>query len=315
MKSSNIYKNGTYTVIIDETGTKKYVGEVFIADFPDSLDLKITEQCLHGCPFCHENSEKSGKHGDLEQLVLNLKGLPKGVELAVGGGNALLHPNLKDFLIKIKDHFKVALTIHWKDLVNEDTKKILEDIIKEELITSLGISLADIKGKVLNEVDQINQMFPKDSFKIFSNIITVFHVIPGVTPFKIFKKILWDAFSYSRILVLGFKQFGRAKKSELPIKDFEEWKNCIQDYNKRGGSFLKLHKTLAFDNLALEQLDIKNIVSKETWEESFMGEEFTHSMYVDACKGEYAPTSRSPYSERSSWENKTVIEYFKENHL
>lgn len=314
MKSSNIYKNGTYTVIIDETGTKKYIGEQFIADFPDSLDLKITEQCLHGCPFCHESSGKDGKHGDLNQLVLNLVGLPEGVELAIGGGNALLHPELKQFLLKIKGHFRVALTIHWKDLINEDTKKILEDIVKDKLISSLGVSLADFGKKTSESLDIFDSLSSRESF-ILSNVKPVFHVIPGVTPFKIFKKIFWDPFSFKKILILGFKQFGRAEKMELPLEEFKMWRECIQEHTKRGNSLLRHNQTVAFDNLALEQLGIKDIVPKEVWNECFMGNEFTHSMYIDACKGEYAPTSRSPYSERMSWKDKTVIEYFKENHL
>ena len=278
MASSKIYKNGTYTVIIQDTGTKKYIGQEFIADFPDSLDLKITEQCMHGCPFCHENSTKTGKHGDLDQLVLKLKGLPRGVELAIGGGNALLHPGLMEFLRKIKDHFNVAVTVHWKDITNKETRDILNEIYQKDYVNSIGISLADINMKTISTKKDVFNITRENEVALFSSMKTVFHVIPGVTPFEVFKKILFDSFAFSKVLVLGFKQFGRAKDKELPLEEFKKWRECIQSYNQKAGSFLKMHKTIAFDNLALEQLDIKNIFPEEIWSECYMGEEFTHSM-------------------------------------
>ena len=73
--------------------------------------------------------------------------------------------------------------------------------------------------------------------------------------------------------------------------------------------------TLSFDNLALEQLDLKSAFLKKDWDRFYLGDEFTHSMYLDAVNGEYAPTSRSPKSERVSWDGLDIITYFKNNHV
>ena len=307
MRTSNTYRNGTYVVNINYSGTKTYKGREFIAEFPDSLDIKITEQCQHNCPFCHESSKLDGNHGDLKELLLKLKGLPEGVELAIGGGNALLHPDLEEFLEQLKEHFRVALTVHWKDIIDNSSRTKIQKLEKTGLINSLGVSLADTE---LSEIIEVSDFLHRSSYE---NPI-VFHVIPGITEVKTFKKILWDAFSFSKILILGFKQFGRASKKNLPEKEFKEWKELIQEFQRSAGEFVRMNKTISFDNLAIEQLEIKEIFSEDYWKEHYLGDEFTHSMYVDACKKEFGQTSRSPYSERKSWnEYETVIDYFKNN--
>ena len=81
------YQNGNVKVIILNDGTK-------IREFEDapnivhmeSIDVKISNYCDLGCPFCHEESTTSGKHADLERLKLILEELPAGIELAIGGG-------------------------------------------------------------------------------------------------------------------------------------------------------------------------------------------------------------------------------------
>jgi hypothetical protein len=67
---------------------------------------------------------------------------------------------------------------------------------------------------------------------------------------------------------------------------------------------------ISFDNLAISQLRIKRHFTEEKWKEIFMGEDFSHSMYIDAVEELLAPTSRSP--ERENWEQ-GIIEYFQKN--
>jgi hypothetical protein len=267
--------------------------------------------CNHGCPFCHESSTPTGKHGNLIALVEKLKGLPKGVELAIGGGNALLHPQLVEFLEKLKDHFRVALTVTTKDLLDQETKNLLMNLSKEKLIESLGISIGD---NVFSETE-ILDLCTDFSYK---GCKIVFHVIPGVTSLEVFKELLNSRVgSHTRILILGFKQFGRSKDKEIPSSIFSEWREVIKEYylkSSRGVIFDYFEHIIAFDNLAIEQLNIKSLFPEDYWEEHYMGNEFTHSMYVDAIRGEYAPTSRSPYSERTPWGDYSVIDYFKKNH-
>ena len=100
------YDNGNYHVTIYEDGTK--VRETFdenatefIAEYPECMDVKITNRCGKNCSFCHENSTPDGEHGE----ILTAKfwnTLKPYTEIAIGGGNPLEHPDLVTFLIKLK---------------------------------------------------------------------------------------------------------------------------------------------------------------------------------------------------------------------
>ena len=101
------YDNGNYHVTIYEDGTK--VRETFdenatefIAEYPECMDVKITNRCGKGCSWCHENSTPDGEHGE----ILTAKfwdTLKPYTEIAIGGGNTLEHPDLVTFLIKLKN--------------------------------------------------------------------------------------------------------------------------------------------------------------------------------------------------------------------
>jgi hypothetical protein len=66
------YENGNYTVRLFDDGTKvkRTDGDFFAAEFPDSIDLKITDYCDLGCPMCHERSSTDGKMGALSASFL-----------------------------------------------------------------------------------------------------------------------------------------------------------------------------------------------------------------------------------------------------
>ena len=65
---------------------------------------------------------------------------------------------------------------------------------------------------------------------------------------------------------------------------------------------------VSFDNLAIEQLDVKRLFTNKGWDKFYMGDDFCSTMYIDAIKQNYAPTSRS--SDRRSFDQYTLLEYF-----
>ena len=56
---------------------------------------------------CHENSSSLGLHGDILNLPF-IVSLSPWTELAIGGGNPLIHPNLIEFLGKCKRKNKLC---------------------------------------------------------------------------------------------------------------------------------------------------------------------------------------------------------------
>jgi hypothetical protein len=59
---------------------------------PYLCDIKITDYCERECPWCYQNSSKKGKHASIESIQAFIKKYPHVVEVALGGGEATLHP-------------------------------------------------------------------------------------------------------------------------------------------------------------------------------------------------------------------------------
>ena len=155
MKLLASYLNGNYVVRLYEDGTKikDTKDEAFVASFPDSMDVKITNYCDLNCPMCHEMSNALGKEGDLNSEFFS--SLKKGVELAIGGGNPLTHKDLIPFLKRMKDKGIICnLTINEKHLLKN--KELVNELIKDKLIYGLGVSLNEINKETI-EFAKINR--------------------------------------------------------------------------------------------------------------------------------------------------------------
>ena len=103
MKPIGKVKNGNYWKILFDDGTIVKYNKLdnLTPEYPDSMDVKITNKCDKGCIFCHENSKPNGEHGDIMNAKFIETLLPY-TELAIGGGNPLEHLDLEAFLEKCK---------------------------------------------------------------------------------------------------------------------------------------------------------------------------------------------------------------------
>ena len=54
------------------------------------------------------------------------------------------------------------------------------------------------------------------------------------------------------------------------------------------------YKLISFDNLALEQLKVRDWVDKKVWDTCYMGDDGKYTMYLDMVKEEFAMSSISP---------------------
>lgn len=281
------YQNGNTTVTIYEDGTKiREFDDVPEIYFPESLDVKITNYCDLGCKYCHENSTIKGEHADLEKLKAVLISLPAGVELAIGGGNPLDHPDLIEFLIWCQEKGLICnITVNQRHLKKH--LATLETLIEEKLIYGLGISIVN------NHYKEIEYL------KTLTNNI-VYHVIAGVNDVSELDSL--HSIGNCKVLILGYKNFGRGVDyySEEVDKNIELWQKQLPLYL---GKF-----SISFDNLALEQLNVQSMISENIWNSFYMGDDFSFTMYIDAVKQEYGPTSKS--LDRVSFNKMSLFEYF-----
>lgn len=280
MSSWKIYKNGNYTVkfnIFDGTKIRETQENEFIPDFAENMDIKISNYCDMSCNFCHEGSAKEGKHGD----ILNqrfIETLHPYQEVALGGGDVTSHPDLIPFLHKLKDKKVIAnITVNQKHF--EQKQELIKKLVKEKLIYGLGVSLVEPTDEFISLVKQ----YPN----------AVIHVINGIfKPSDV--KILSN--KGLKILILGYKQLRRG--NEWYRVDCE---NIIakQTWLKENiGGIIGHFKVVSFDNLALEQLEVRRLMSSEEWDEFYMGEDSEFTYFIDMVEKEFSKSSTSPLDER-----------------
>lgn len=268
-KIIGIYNNGNYKVVIFDDGSKiRYNNEdTLIPERPESMDIKITNECDMGCPYCHENSIPDGEHADILAHPF-IRKLQPYTELAIGGGNPLSHPQLLPFLRLCRDRKLIpSMTVNQQHFIKNYKKiKILAD---NKLIYGIGISVINVTDELIDLVKTLDN--------------AVLHVIAGIISDKDLEK-LYD--NDLKMLILGYKTFRRGEEFYS-----ETIQNKIDNMKENLSSIIKRFQTVSFDNLAIKQLNVKNIVSD--WDKFYMGDDGQFTMYVDMVKREFAIGSTS----------------------
>ena len=279
MNLIGFYKNGNFTTKIFSDGTKVRETEdnEFIPAFAENMDIKITNCCDMGCKFCHEGSTVDGKHGD----ILNAKcidTLHPYQEVALGGGDVTSHPDLIPFLHKLKERKVIAnITVNQKHF--EEKQDLIKHLVDEKLVYGIGVSLVN----------------PTDSFipliKKYPN--AVIHVINGIVTQRDIEKLKDNNL---KMLILGYKQLRRG--SGYFVENYQ-WVNIHQRWlTENLPHIIDKFNTVSFDNLAIEQLDVQRLLSKEEWDEFYMGDDGTMTYYIDMVEQKFAKSSTAPFEKR-----------------
>ena len=279
MNLLGVYKNGNFATKIFSDGTKirETEDDEFIPEFAENMDIKISNYCDMGCKFCHEGSTKNGKHGD----VLNQKfieTLHPYQEVALGGGDATSHPDLIPFLHKLKDR-KVIVNMTVNQQHFEQNQELIKKLVDEKLIYGLGVSLVNPTDEFISLIQQ----YPN----------AVIHVINGILkPSDV--EMLSD--KNLKMLILGYKQLRRG--GEWYSEDHE---NIIikQMWLKENlGGIIERFKVVSFDNLAIDQLEVKRLMSQEEWDEFYMGDDGSMTYYIDMVEQKFARSSTADFDKR-----------------
>ena len=270
-----VYKNGNTIVEIKNDGTKiRYIPDNQIANpqYPESIDLKITNKCFMNCSMCHEKSTSDGVHGNLNHPLFD--SLHPFTELAIGGGDPMTHPELEAFLRRMKDKQIICnLTVHCNQF--ENNYKTLKYWEQEGLIHGLGVSVNQIIPSIL-----IERMIG------FPNLVV--HTIIGVAD-----KYVYDILSDKglNILMLGYKTFGRGVDylDQHSRRIAENIESLAAQIERAPEHF----RAVSFDNLAINQLKLKEKMTPKAWETFYMGDDGMFTMYVDIVNEQYAISSTS----------------------
>ena len=271
------YDNGNYHVTIYEDGTK--IRETFdenatefVAEYPECMDVKITNRCDKSCRWCHENSTVDGCHGEiLTSKFWNT--LKPYTEIALGGGDPLSHPDLVNFLIKLKKLNLIPnMTVNQSHFMKN--WGLLKFLSEEKLIYGLGVSLVEPNAEFIEKVKE----FPN----------AVIHIINGIVKKDQLERL---ANNDLKVLILGYKEFRRGvtyldnNRVQIEMNKF-----ALYDYLP---DMLNEFKVVSFDNLALEQLEVKRLLTEDEWNEFYMGNDGKFTMYIDLVKEQFALCSVS----------------------
>jgi len=226
--------------------------------------------------MCHENAAVLGRHADLNAEFLN--SLHPYTELAIGGGNPLAHPDLIPFLRRMRDQRVLCnMTVHHDHfMANLDP---LKEMSMEKLIWGLGVSLP----APCAPFPTVSKEFI-DAVRMFPNAVV--HVIAGVVnPMQ----IAYLSDKGIKLLILGYKNL---RRGEWFYRENREGIDANMDWLRDNlQQIMPLFDVVCLDNLAIEQLDPRRFIPDEQWETLYMGDDGTHTMYIDLVSGEYAISS------------------------
>lgn len=273
------YKNGNFvtTILSDGTKIRETKDDEFIPSFAENMDVKICNYCDMGCKFCHEGSSLHGKFGDIlnEKFIDTLHPYQ---EIAIGGGDATSHPDLIPFLQKLKER-KVIANMTVNQIHFEKKHELIKKLVDEKLIYGLGVSLVNPTKYFIELIKQ----YPN----------AVIHVINGVLKLSDIKELENNNL---KMLILGYKHLRRGNEY------FEEEQNDIETKQQWLYENLKniipKFKVVSFDNLAIEQLDVKRLLTQEEWDEFYMGDDGKVTYYIDMVERKFAQSSTAPFNKR-----------------
>ena len=276
MKKIATYKNGNTTTTIYDDGTKTHftMDDEFEFEFPESHDISISQCCDNGCEWCYYGCSPTGKHGKLTGWKF-FDSMRPYTEIAINL-QCPMPEDILPFLWKMhRQKVIVNATVNQNHFMRSDVREFLGEAIADDLIKGVGISLTNPR-----QDDFINMV------KQYPN--TVIHVIAGITPWEDIQYLIGHGL---KLLILGYKKTGRGKKyyDSLFIPIITQMKYLEGGLDEVINGF----KVVSFDNLAIEQLHIKDRLSDKEWEMFYGGDDGTVTFFIDLVKGVFARNSLS----------------------
>jgi MoaA/NifB/PqqE/SkfB family radical SAM enzyme len=265
------------------------------ASAPELVDVKITDFCDMGCPFCYQGSTTNGVHADYGYIyhLFNVLNEMEVFEVAIGGGEPTDHPKFVDILQAAK----------WKNLVvNFTTKKLnwLQDASKRQSILPLIGSFAYSANteaearEFIEVVTNVDMMGKKPSIQC----------VMGVVSRRDFKEMLvLCSKNRVQLTLLGYKAVGRG--AETREKDYSWWIDEIKQARNEGN-----YCFIGVDTALIKKH--RDIVEDEFPSYLYTEHEGKFSCYVDAVTKKLAPSSYAEMDQYVDFTKKDDAYRFKE---
>ena len=278
MRKLATYKNGNTTTTIYDDGTKTHftMDDEFEFEFPESHDISISQCCDNGCEWCYYGCSPTGKHGKLTGWKF-FDSMRPYTEIAINL-QFPLHPDLESFLFEMRQRkIIVNATINQNHFMSDSGRELIEAYSDLGLIKGIGISLTDPTQEGF--IDEVKK-YPN----------AVIHIIAGVTPWEDIQYLMGRGL---KLLILGYKQTGRGKDYFCRFENVLSITSKMTDLGNNLDEVIEGFKVVSFDNLAIEQLHIRDRLSDKEWDMFYGGDDGTVTFFIDLVKGVFARNSLS----------------------
>lgn len=298
-----LHKNGNYYIMTEFEDNKRLAIRLseledmeLIPEKPELVDIKLTDVCHIGCAWCYQNSVSDSLHGDLDLIKTVIKSLdPEITEVAYGGGDVLMHPNIVEILEFSREYGLTSsnITMNWQSILRypDEVKSVMH------LLDATGCSITGA-GQIKQVVEQLKKL---DCY-IPSRIC--FHVIPDLYSTRLLLKILKELREYSPesdILFLGYKTNGRGHLvSTEKVEEMDEIFQVIVDTRMNLQCDTKFVK------------DYIEVVKKYGSELTYDIQEGEYSMNIDCVEKFYSQSSYNLDFKGKIDENFDIIKAFAE---
>jgi len=240
---------------------------------PELVDIKITNYCDTGCKFCYQNSGTNGKHAEISVIrkIADVLKKCEVFEVAIGGGDPVLHPGFLNILEIFTANGIVA------NFSTSKTSLLCDQNIMKDIRSGMGGT-----GKIGISINNDNKLkifieeFSQNCSYNIKDIFTVHHVL-GVSDMQTTENMINTCNSAGvDILLLGFKNTGRAV--DCKKHDYSKMIEVLKKFVDKGNQSM----SVAIDtSVAAEFKDrLKHELGVDDRLMSFKEGEF--SMYVDA---------------------------------
>lgn len=263
------------------------------ATAPELADIKITDFCPYDCDFCYQNSTLKGQHAKMEDIEKIVKELAKNqvYEVALGGGETTLHPNFVEILKLFKENDIVPnfTTKNFNLLRQSNATDIVEhcgamafSVQSVDDIFKVKSAFMDFEQQNKIETDSYGYNRKDNKTSPWSPKIT-FQMVMGVMDDKEFESMINLITDFgARVTLLGYKDNGRG--SSFAPHDYSNWLDFIAETKESNNI------TVSIDTALATEFE-KEILAKDIDKRTFHTNEGAFSVYIDAVKMRFYPSS------------------------
>lgn len=263
------------------------------ATSPELADIKITDFCPYDCEFCYQDSTLNGKHAKFEDIRKIADELEKNkvFEVCLGGGETTLHPNFVEILklFKSKNIVPNFTTKNLNLLRQSNAKEIIENCGAMAFSVQSVEDILKVKSAFIDfeEQDRItttayDYSLNKERSSPWKPKIT-FQLIMGVMNEQEFGKMLDEIADFgTRVTLLGYKENGRG--SSFAPYEYNNWLSILLDKKENN------HLNVSIDTALASEFE-SELLSKDIDNRTFHTNEGAFSVYIDAVKMKFYPSS------------------------